>query len=56
MITDELLKLKESIQYNNFNSEIEARWNLVETAWNLNLSPKLLEVDYDDDPPSEPDS
>jgi len=49
VITDELLKLKDSIQFNNFDSEIEARWDLVETAWNLNLSPNLLNVDYDDD-------
>ena len=48
VITDDLLKLKESIQFNNFDSEIEARWSLVETAWNLNLAPKLLEVKYDD--------
>ena len=28
-------------------AEIEARWRLVETAWNLNLPPAALEVSYD---------
>ena len=32
VITDELLKLKESIQFGNLPHEIEARWRLVETA------------------------
>jgi 5-methylcytosine-specific restriction endonuclease McrA len=49
VITDDLIKLKESIQFNNFDSEIEARWDLVETAWNLNLPSNLLNVNYDDD-------
>lgn len=49
VITDELLKLKELYQYQNFNQEVEARWNLVETAWNLNINPNLLEVKYDED-------
>jgi hypothetical protein len=49
VITDELLKLKENFHYQNFEQEVEARWNLVETAWNLNISPKLLEVKYDDE-------
>lgn len=49
VITDHLLKLKESVQFSNLHSEVEARWNLVETAWNLNLNPNLLEVKIDDD-------
>ncbi len=49
IIKDSLLKLKESFHFLNFNQEIEARWDLVETAWNLNLNPKLLEVKYDED-------
>jgi hypothetical protein len=47
IIKDELLKLKESFHFQNFEQEIEARWNLVETAWSLNINPKLLEVKYD---------
>jgi hypothetical protein len=49
VITDDLLKLKESIQFSNFDSEVEARWNLVETAWNIDINPNLLEVKIDDD-------
>lgn len=49
VITDDLLKLKESFQFKNFENEVEARWNLVETAWNININPNLLEVKIDDD-------
>ncbi|WP_405296811.1 HNH endonuclease domain-containing protein [Algibacter sp. Ld11] len=48
VIKDNLLKLKESFHFQNFNQEVEARWNLVETAWNLNINPNLLEVKYDE--------
>lgn len=49
VITDDLLKLKESTQFSNFEDEVEARWNLVETAWSLDINPNLLEVKIDDD-------
>jgi len=49
VVTDNLLKLKESFHYQNFDLEVEARWNLVETAWNMNINPRLLEVQYDED-------
>ncbi|HAR73706.1 MAG TPA: HNH endonuclease [Flavobacteriaceae bacterium] len=48
VITDDLLKLKESIQFTNFDKEVDARWNLVETAWNLQINPNLLEIKIDD--------
>lgn len=48
IITDDLLRLKESCQFVNFNEEVEARWNLVETAWNFQINPNLLEVKIDD--------
>ncbi len=48
VITDNLLKIKELFQYRNLEQEVEARWNLVETAWNLNINPNLLEVKYDE--------
>ncbi|MES2797408.1 MAG: HNH endonuclease [Bacteroidota bacterium] len=48
VITDNLLKIKDLFQYRNLEQEVEARWNLVETAWNLKITPKLLEVKYDD--------
>ena len=48
VLTGELLQLKESFHFQNFASEAEARWQLVETAWNLQLNPNLLEVQYDE--------
>ncbi len=48
VIKDNLLKLKNSFHFQNFEHETEARWKLVETAWNLNLNPNLLEVQHDD--------
>lgn len=49
VIKDHLLKLKESFHFENFEYETEARWKLVETAWNLKINPNLLEVKYDED-------
>jgi hypothetical protein len=49
IITDNLLKIKELFQFKNLNQEVEARWRLVETAWELNIKAKLLEVQYDED-------
>jgi hypothetical protein len=48
VITDDLLQLKESFHFQSFDQEAEARWQLVETAWNLQLNPNLLEVQYDE--------
>ncbi len=49
IIKDNLLALKESFHFQNFEQETEARWKLVETAWNLQINPNLLEVQYDED-------
>ena len=49
VITDNLLNLKEKVQFANFENEVEARWSLVETAWNNDINPNLLEVKIDDD-------
>jgi hypothetical protein len=48
VITDNLLEIKEKFQFRNLEQEVEARWSLVETAWNLKINPKLLEVKYDE--------
>ncbi|MBE2189002.1 MAG: HNH endonuclease [Candidatus Kapabacteria bacterium] len=48
VVTDNLLKIKELFQFRNFEQEVEARWKLVETAWNLSIRPSLLEVKYDE--------
>lgn len=49
VITDNLLKLRDSFQYKNLDQEVEARWKLVETAWNLQVSRNLLNVQYNED-------
>ena len=46
-ITDEFSALVERFQYINLSKEVESRWNLVETAWELGVSSNLLEVQYD---------
>lgn len=45
-LTDELLELAELCQFRDLGSEVEARWRLVETAWELNLPSRVLSVDY----------
>lgn len=49
ILTDNIYRLSESKQYENFSGEVEARWRLVETAWSLQISPTLLNVHYDND-------
>lgn len=46
-LTSETRMLSELPQFNNLESETEARWNLVEKAWELNLPSSLLTVDVD---------
>lgn len=49
IITDELFRLLETEQFQNLAPEAEARWRLVETAWELNISRNLISVGYDPD-------
>jgi len=46
-ITDNLFKLFENNQTISLEHEVEARWRLVETAWDLNISRNLIQVNYD---------
>ena len=48
-ITQDLFRLTEQLQYRNLPTEIEARWRLVETAWELKLPRHVLTVGYDAD-------
>lgn len=48
-LTDELFRILEGNQGLNLPTEVEARWRLVETAWELNISRNLIGVDYDAD-------
>src|SRR5690606_5659785 len=47
ILTDSIFRLRETIQFENLDKEVDARWKLVETAWNLNINPNLLEVKHD---------
>lgn len=49
VLTDEFFKLGEQFQYTNLAAETEARWRLVETAWELNLPKNLIQIDYQDE-------
>jgi hypothetical protein len=46
-ITDEFTALLEGQQAGNLPTEVESRWRLVETAWELGVSRSLLAIDYD---------
>jgi len=48
-LTDELFRLLEGEQFQNLSQEVEARWRLVETAWQLKISRHLILVSYDPD-------
>ena len=48
-LTDELFQLLASGQFQNLSQEVEARWRLVETAWQLKISRNLVQVHYDSD-------
>jgi 5-methylcytosine-specific restriction endonuclease McrA len=48
-VTDELRRLGEAFQYRNLPAEVEARWRLVETAWELQLPASVLAVSFDPD-------
>jgi 5-methylcytosine-specific restriction endonuclease McrA len=44
-----LFRLGERFQFANLPNEVEARWRLVETAWQLKVSRAALAVDVEDD-------
>jgi len=46
-ITDEFSQLLEREQSNNLAVEVDARWRLVETAWELSLPRTMIAIDYD---------
>ena len=46
-LTDDLFRLSEQYQFQNLPSEVEARWRLVETAWELKLPRHVLSVGFD---------
>ena len=46
-VTDEFSRLLEGHQIGSLPAEAEARWRLVETAWELGLPPALVSVGHD---------
>jgi hypothetical protein len=46
-LTDDLFRLTERYQHRNLPFEVEARWRLVETAWELKLPTIAVVVAYD---------
>ncbi|EKK4015769.1 HNH endonuclease [Cronobacter sakazakii] len=46
-LTDDFYRLTETTQFANLTHETDARWRLVEKAWQMNLPPQLLDVHYD---------
>jgi len=46
-LTDNLRRLAEATQFHSLPREVEARWRLVETAWELNISRTLIDVGFD---------
>ena len=46
-LTDELRQIHGAFQYRNLPAELEARWRLVETAWDLALPRQVLAVAHD---------
>lgn len=47
-LTDAFFKLTETQQFQNLIHETDARWRLVERAWEMGVSSHLLAVEYDD--------
>lgn len=48
-LTDELFRLRERLQFGSLPQEIEARWRLVETAWQLKVARTALAVDVENE-------
>ena len=49
VLTDDLLRLVQTSQFQNLMQELEARWRLLEGAWDLGISKQLIQVNYDDE-------
>ena len=45
--TDDFYHLAEGEQFGNLSQEVEARWNLVEAAWGLNMFANHVDIECD---------
>ena len=48
ILHDDLLRLSDSSSISDLRSETESRWRLVESAWSLGVSERILAVDADE--------
>ncbi len=49
VLTDDTFKLAEQIRLDTLNQEVDARWSLVEFAWDNDISTKVLDITYNED-------
>ena len=49
ILTDDSFRLVQSLQFQDLIQENEARWRLVERAWDLKIARQLIQVNYDND-------
>lgn len=48
ILTDEFMKLGEQDQFSSLQEETEARWRLVESAWENNVSRNIMLIEYEE--------
>ena len=48
ILTDDMYRILQSVQADSFETEVEARWRLVETAWSTGVSSNMLKVRHDE--------
>lgn len=48
ILTDEVFRLFDTENASDLVDETEARWRLVETAWDMNLPKQLVQIEHDD--------
>ena len=49
ILTDDSFRLVQSMQFQDLIQENEARWRLVERAWDLKIAKQLIQVNYDNE-------
>lgn len=47
ILTDKTIELARSLEASSIAQEAESRWNLIETAWELDVSTNTPSVEYD---------
>lgn len=47
ILTDDFYRLADNLHFESLIQETEARWRLVESAWNMNLPKNLIQISYE---------